>query len=221
MTDTDVGKVVRVDQSPSSGLDRFFHITERGSTVRTEIMAGVTTWLTMAYILFVNPQILGFIGIPDREPLGLAFPQVLTVTALTAGVMTIADGCGRQVPVRDGGGARPQRVRGVHARRDQRAHLPEAMGVIVVEGILITIFVLTGVRETIMNAIPMDLKRAIGIGIGAFIALIGLVNAGVVTNTGATPLSLGAELTTWPIRCSSSGSRSARRSWRGRSRGRC
>ena len=59
--------------------------------------------------------------------------------------------------------------------------------------------VLAGVREAILNAIPMDLKRAIGIGIGAFIALIGLVNAGVVTNTGATPLSLAGELTTWPI----------------------
>ena len=72
---------------------------------------------------------------------------------------------------------------------------PQAMGVIVVEGLLITVLVLTGVREAILNAIPMDLKRAIGIGIGAFIALIGLVNAGVVTNTGATPLSLAGELT--------------------------
>ena len=115
MTDTDVGRVVRVDQGPPTGLDRFFHISERGSSFRTEIMAGITTWLTMAYILFVNPQILGFIGIPDLEPLGLAFPQVLTVTALTAGVMTIAHGRGRELPVRARGRARPERVRGVHA----------------------------------------------------------------------------------------------------------
>jgi AGZA family xanthine/uracil permease-like MFS transporter len=73
------------------------------------------------------------------------------------------------------------------------------MGVIVVEGVIITILVLTGAREAVLNAIPMDLKRAIGIGIGAFIALIGLVNAGVVTNTGPTPLALADELTTWPI----------------------
>ena len=76
---------------------------------------------------------------------------------------------------------------------------PEAMGVIVAEGVLITILVLTGLREAILNAIPMDLKRAIGIGIGAFIALIGLVNAGVVTNAGPTPLSLAPELTKWTI----------------------
>jgi AGZA family xanthine/uracil permease-like MFS transporter len=76
---------------------------------------------------------------------------------------------------------------------------PEAMGVIVAEGVLITIFVLTGLREAILNAIPLDLKRAIGIGIGAFIALIGLVNAGVVTNQGPTPLALTTDLTTWPI----------------------
>ena len=76
---------------------------------------------------------------------------------------------------------------------------PQAMGVIVVEGVIITILVLTGLREAVLNAIPMDLKRAIGIGIGAFIALIGLGNAGVVTNTGPTPLGLAGELTTWPI----------------------
>jgi AGZA family xanthine/uracil permease-like MFS transporter len=74
---------------------------------------------------------------------------------------------------------------------------PEAMGVIVTEGAIITVLVLTGLREAVMDAIPMDLKRAIGIGIGAFIALIGFVNAGVVTNTGPTPLAIAPELTTW------------------------
>ncbi|HYH28337.1 MAG TPA: NCS2 family permease, partial [Actinomycetota bacterium] len=73
-----------------SGLDRYFKISERGSTVRTEVVAGFATWLTMAYILFVNPQILGFSGIADLEPLGLPFGQVLTVTALVAGIMTLA-----------------------------------------------------------------------------------------------------------------------------------
>ena len=74
----------------NGGLDRYFHISERGSTVRTELIAGVATWLTMAYILFVNPSILG--ALPDRDGVQLAFPQVLTVTALVAGVMTLAMG---------------------------------------------------------------------------------------------------------------------------------
>jgi adenine/guanine/hypoxanthine permease len=75
MADTDTGNVVRVesDSPPVGGLDRFFKISERGSTVRIEIVAGITTWLTMAYILFVNPAILGFAGIPDLQALGLPF----------------------------------------------------------------------------------------------------------------------------------------------------
>ncbi len=199
MTDTDVGRVVRVDQGPPTGLDRFFHISERGSSFRTEIMAGITTWLTMAYILFVNPQILGFIGIPDLEPLGLAFPQVLTVTALTAGVMTILMGVVANYPFALAAGLGLNAFVAFTLVATNGLTYPQAMGVIVVEGLLITVLVLTGVREMIMNAIPMDLKRAIGIGIGAFITLIGLVNAGVVTNTGPTPLSLAPELTTWPV----------------------
>src|SRR5687767_4562375 len=76
----------------ASGLDRYFRISERGSTVRTEIIAGFATWLTMAYILFVNPIVLGFVGVEALEGQGLPFTQVLTVTALTAGVMTMAMG---------------------------------------------------------------------------------------------------------------------------------
>jgi AGZA family xanthine/uracil permease-like MFS transporter len=84
---TSQGETVRVPDAPGpGGLDGYFKITERGSSIRTEVVAGVTTWLTMAYILFVNPAILGLGG--D----GLAFPAVLTVTALAAGVMTIAMG---------------------------------------------------------------------------------------------------------------------------------
>jgi adenine/guanine/hypoxanthine permease len=200
MADTHTDAVVRVDGPVApSGLDRFFHISERGSTVRVEILAGLTTWLTMAYILFVNPQILGFVGIPDLEPIGLPFNQVLTVTALTAGVMTILMGVVGKYPFALAAGLGLNAFVAFFLVASSGLSFPEAMGVIVVEGILITILVLTGVREAVLHAIPMDLKRAIGIGIGAFIALIGLVNAGVVTNTGATPLSLAPELTTWPI----------------------
>ncbi len=187
--------MARTETAPAvgSGLDRFFKISERGSTVRTEILAGVTTWLTMAYILFVNPSILGLSGA------GLAFGKVLTVTALAAGVMTIAMGVVANYPFALAAGLGLNAFVAFTLVGADKLSFPEAMGVIVAEGVLITILVLTGVREMILNAIPMDLKRAIGIGIGAFIALIGLVTAGVVTNKGATPLGLTADLTTWPI----------------------
>ena len=175
------------------GLDRFFSISARGSTPRIEVLAGVTTWLTMAYILFVNPAILGLGGN------GLPFAQVLTVTALTAGVLTILMGVVANYPFALAAGLGLNAFVAFTLVGGQNLTFPEAMGVIVAEGILITILVLTKVREQILNAIPMDLKRAIGIGIGAFIALIGLVNAGVVTNKGATPLSLAPELTRWSI----------------------
>jgi AGZA family xanthine/uracil permease-like MFS transporter len=180
-------------------LERYFKISERGSTVRTEVIAGVTTWLTMAYILFVNPQILGFVGIPDLAPLGLPFKQVLTVTALAAGAMTILMGVIANYPFALAAGLGLNAFVAFTLVVGDGLSYPQAMGVIVAEGALITIFVMTGVREAILNAIPMDLKRAIGIGIGAFIALIGFVNAGVVTTTGATPLAIAPELTTWGV----------------------
>jgi AGZA family xanthine/uracil permease-like MFS transporter len=212
MADTDTDRVVRVeDPTTASGLDRFFKISERGSTVRIELFAGVTTWLTMAYILFVNPQILGFAGIPDLEPLGLPFNQVLTVTALTAGVMTILMGLVARYPFALAAGLGLNAFVAFTLVVTNGLSFPQAMGVIVTEGLVITVLVLTGLREAIMHAIPMDLKRAIGIGIGAFIALIGFVNAGVVTNTGATPLAID-ELTTWPVLVFAVGSRSAARS---------
>ncbi len=192
-TDTDTGKVVRVDSSPPSGLDRFFKISERGSTVRIEILAGLTTWLTMAYILFVNPTILGLGG--D----GLAFPQVLTVTALAAGVMTILMGVVGNYPFALAAGLGLNAFVAFGLVAGSGLTFPQAMGVIVVEGLLITILVLTGVREAVLNAIPMDLKRAIGIGIGAFIALIGLVNAGVVSTRARRRSRSLRSSPTWPI----------------------
>ncbi|HET7235094.1 MAG TPA: NCS2 family permease [Actinomycetota bacterium] len=176
-----------------TGLDRFFKISERGSTVRTEIVAGLTTWLTMAYILFVNPAILGLGGE------GLPFAQVLTVTALAAGVMTIAMGVVANYPFALAAGLGLNAFVAFTLVGANGLSFPEAMGVIVTEGAIITVLVLTGLREAVMDAIPMDLKRAIGIGIGAFIALIGFVNAGVVVVGGGTPLALAPELTQWTI----------------------
>jgi adenine/guanine/hypoxanthine permease len=182
--------------APGGALDRFFHISERGSTVRTEIIAGVATWLTMAYILFVNPAILG--SVQDGAGTTLSFPQVLTVTALVAGVMTILMGAVANYPFAIAAGLGLNAFVAFTLVASLGLSWPEAMGVIVIEGLIITALVLTGFREAVLNAIPMDLKRAIGIGIGLFIAFIGLVNAGVVVHPeGGTPIvTLSPDLTT-------------------------
>jgi AGZA family xanthine/uracil permease-like MFS transporter len=153
-------------------LDRFFRISERGSSVRTELVAGLATWLTMAYILFVNPAILG--EVKDKAGTTLPFDQVLTVTALVAGVMTLAMGLYAKYPFALASGLGLNAFVAFTLVGSSGLTWPEAMGVIVVEGLLITLLVLTGFREAVLNAIPMDLKRAIGIGIGLFIVFIGL-----------------------------------------------
>ncbi len=184
-TDSDV---VRVGGA-SSGLDRYFKISERGSTVRTEIGAGVTTWLTMAYILFLNPAILG--AIADHEGTSLDAGQVLSVTALVAGVLTLAMGLYANYPFALAAGLGLNGFVAFGLVASFGLTWPEAMGVIVLEGVIITVLVLTNVRELIMDSIPMDLKRAIGIGIGLFIALIGLVDGGVVVKPEGSPLPVG------------------------------
>ncbi|MBW3620793.1 MAG: NCS2 family permease [Actinobacteria bacterium] len=160
-----------------SALTNYFEIDARGSSVRTEVIGGVTTFMTMAYILFVNPSILGAAG--------LEFPQVLTVTALVAGVMTILMGVVGKYPFAIAPGLGLNAVVAFTLVGAQGLTPAEAMGVIVTEGIVITILVLTGVREAVLNAIPMVLKKAIGVGIGLFIAIIGFVNAGFTVPGGA------------------------------------
>jgi adenine/guanine/hypoxanthine permease len=191
--------MAKTESSPgtTSGLDRYFRITERGSTVRTELIAGLATWLTMAYILFVNPAILGFVGIEGLQEIGLPFDQVLTVTALVAGVLTLAMGLYANYPFALAAGLGLNAFVAFGLVAGEGLSYPEAMGVIVVEGLVIAALVLTGFREAVMNAIPMDLKRAIGIGIGLFIAFIGLVNAGVVIHpeSGAPIVRIAEDLT--------------------------
>jgi len=186
------------DAPRPGGLDGFFKITERGSTMRTEILAGVTTWLTMAYILFLNPQILG--SVPDNAGTILTFPEVLTVTALAAGVMTIAMGVFGKYPFAVAAGLGLNAFVTFTLVAQLGLTWPQAMGVIVIEGLVISVLVLTGLRQMIMDAIPMDLKLAIGIGIGLFLAIIGFVNGGVVQRTATPspvpPLQINPDLTT-------------------------
>ena len=149
-------------------------------------MAGVTTFIVMSYIIFVNPQILSFAGIEGLSDIGLPFNQVLAATCLVAGVMTILMGLytNKAYAIAPGLGLNAVVAFGLVA--GEGLSFPAAMGLVVVEGIAVTILVLTGMREKIMDAIPLDLKKAIAIGIGLFIAFIGLTNAGVVVRGAGT-----------------------------------
>ena len=187
--------------SRGRGLDGYFKITERGSTVRTEVIAGLTTFMTMAYILFLNPIILS--TLPDRNGLQLSIPQVLTVTALAAAISTLAMGLYANYPFAIAAGLGLNAVVTFQLVGAYQLTWPEAMGVVVLEGIIIFILVLTKFRQAVMDAVPLPLKLAIGAGIGLFITIIGFVDAGFVTSTTipVPPLQLGTggELRGWPI----------------------
>ena len=192
-------RIAHGDDGWRSALDRYFHISERGSTMRTEVVAGFATFLTMSYILFVNPGILG--AVKDHQGTTLAFPAVLTVTALVAGCMTILMGVYGKYPFALAAGLGLNAFVAFTLVGADGLTWPQAMGVIVTEGLVISFLVLTGFREAVLNAIPMDLKRAIGIGIGLFIALIGLVNGHLVVHTPAsgTVVTMNANLRSWPV----------------------
>ena len=190
-----------VASARGGGLDGYFKITQRGSTVRTEVIAGLTTFMTMAYILFLNPIILS--SVPDRNGLTLSTEALLTVTALAAGISSIAMGAFANYPFAIAAGLGLNAVVAFQLVGGNRLTWPEAMGVVVLEGIIIFILVLTKFRQAVMDAVPLPLKQAIAVGIGLFIAIIGFVDAGFVTSTTipAPPLQLGTggELQGWPI----------------------
>jgi len=194
MSDT----AARYDGGGNSFLERRFRFSQNGTTLGRDTLAGVTTFIVMSYIIFVNPQILSFAGIEGLSDIGLPFDQVLAATCLVAGVMTILMGLytNRAYAIAPGLGINAVVAFGLVA--GEGLSFPAAMGLIVIEGIAVTILVLSGMRERIMDAIPLDLKKAIAIGIGLFIAFIGLTNAGVVVRGEGTPVDL-ARLTTWPI----------------------
>lgn len=182
-------------------LDRFFRIRERGSTVSREIRGGFATFFTMAYILVLNPIILG--SAEDKFGQQLDATQLATATALVAAVMTVIMGVGGNLPLALAAGLGINAIVAV-----QVAPLmawDDAMGLIVLEGLLICVLVLTGLREAVMHAIPQPLKQAISVGIGLFIALIGFVDAGFVTRIPdaaqtTVPVQLGTgTLTGWPM----------------------
>src|SRR3954447_11781944 len=178
-------------------LDDCCEIGARGSSIPVEVRAGAATFLTMAYILFVNPQVLG--GVADPAGLKLPFGEVLTATALVAGVTTLAMGVIGRYPFALAAGLGLNAFVAFTLVGSDHLSWPDAMGVIVAEGLIIAALVLIGFREAVINAIPHDIKLAIGIGIGLFIATIGLVNAGIVVKGEGTVVTLSDHLDRWPM----------------------
>ena len=190
-------------------LDRYFKITERGSTLNRELRGGLVTFVTIAYIIVLNPLILGSSS-PDsptakRDVLGdiLTVPQVAASTALVAGVMTLLFGLIANYPFAIAAGLGINTLLAVTIAA--QVSWPEAMGLVVVDGIIILILVATGFRTAVFNAVPPPLKAAIAVGIGLFISFVGLVDAGFVrrlpdsANT-TVPVGLGIDgsIASWP-----------------------
>lgn len=170
-------------------IDRFFQITERGSTIGAEVRGGLVTFVAMAYIVILNPIILSS-GV-DVTGAQLAFPQVAATTALTAGAMTILFGLVARLPFAFAAGLGINSFLAVAVVG--QVTWAEAMGLVVINGLLIVLLAVTGLRRLIFDAVPMALKTAITVGIGLFIAFIGFVDSGFVTATGANspPVGLG------------------------------
>ncbi len=190
---------------PKSGgaLDRYFSISERGSSIGAEIRAGVVTFFAMAYIIILNPLIIGTTADVNGTVLGV--PQVAAVTALTAGVMTIAFGLIARYPFGIAAGLGLNTLVAVTMVAGEGLTWPEAMGLVVIDGIIIVLLAVSGFRSAVFLAIPPSMKAAMGVGIGMFIAMIGLVDAGFVRRVpdaaGTTvPVGLGIDgsISSWP-----------------------
>ncbi|PSL39007.1 AGZA family xanthine/uracil permease-like MFS transporter [Labedella gwakjiensis] len=176
-------------------LDRFFEIGARGSTIATEVRGGLVSFVAMAYIVVLNPLIIGGFSADqaalDVEGGWLPATQVAAVTSLTAGVMTILFGVVARLPFALAAGLGINSFLAVNVVG--QVTWPEAMGLVVINGVIIVILASTGLRSMIFAAVPAQLKAAITVGIGLFIAFIGLVDSGFVRTSGASspPLQLG------------------------------
>ncbi|MEV1172003.1 NCS2 family permease [Nonomuraea sp. NPDC049784] len=187
-----------------NAIDRFFAISARGSTLSREVRGGLATFFTMAYIVVLNPIIIANGTDVENQVIGDGTtPNVALVaagTAFVAGVLTILMGVVGKVPFAMAAGL------GLNAfvtfNIAKVMTWEEAMGLVFLEGVIIAILVLTGLRTAVFHAIPAQLKTAISVGIGLFIALIGFVDAGFVRRVPAGPpleMGIGGNLTSWPI----------------------
>ncbi|MFE5396347.1 NCS2 family permease [Streptomyces sp. NPDC056568] len=187
---------------PQNALDRYFRISERGSTLPREIRGGLATFFAMAYIIVLNPIILG--SAKDMYGNQLDNGQLVTATALTAAFTTLLMGVIGNVPIALAAGLGVNSV--VALQLAPRMSWPDAMGMVVLAGFVVMLLVATGLRERVMNAVPYGLRKAIAIGIGLFIMLIGLVDSGFVTRmpdaaqtTVPLQLGTGGHLLGWPV----------------------
>ncbi|GLZ33450.1 MFS transporter [Lentzea sp. NBRC 105346] len=194
--------MIQLRTRQGSTLDQFFRITERGSTLGREVRGGITTFVAMSYIVLLNPLILS--ASADITGAKLSVEQVTTATALAAGVMTVLMGLVGNAPLALAAGLG---VNGIVAfQMAPEMTWAQAFGLVVLEGFCIVLMAVSGVRERIINAIPAPLKVAITVGIGLYIALVGLVSAGFVTRVpdaahSPVPVQLGVSghLHGWPI----------------------
>ncbi|MEW2587731.1 NCS2 family permease [Streptomyces virginiae] len=189
-------------REPSGGLDRYFKISERGSTVAREVRGGFATFFAMAYIIVLNPIILG--NAKDMYGHQLDGGQLVTATVLTAAFTTLLMGVIGNVPIALAAGLGVNTV--VALQLAPRMSWPDAMGMVVLAGFVVMLLVATGLRERVMNAVPLGLRKGIAIGIGLFIMLIGLVDSGFVSRIPdaahtTVPLQLGSDghLHGWPV----------------------
>ncbi|MCI3931423.1 NCS2 family permease [Streptomyces sp. AN091965] len=187
---------------PQGGLDGFFKISERGSTLAREVRGGFATFFAMAYIIVLNPIILG--SAKDMYGHQLDNKQLVTATVLTAAFTTLLMGVIGNVPIALAAGLGVNTV--VALQLAPRMSWPDAMGMVVLAGFVVMLLVATGLRERVMSAVPLGLRKGIAIGIGLFIMLIGLVDAGFVSRIPdaahtTVPLQLGGDghLNGWPV----------------------
>ncbi|KUJ53707.1 Adenine permease AdeQ [Streptomyces sp. MBT84] len=187
---------------PSGAIDRYFKVSERGSTLPREIRGGFATFFAMAYIIVLNPIILG--SAKDMYGHHLDHGQLVTATAVTAAFTTLLMGVIGNVPIALAAGLGVNTV--VALQLAPRMSWPDAMGMVVLAGFVVMLLVATGLRERVMNAVPLGLRKGIAIGIGLFIMLIGLVDSGFVTRIPdvaqtTVPLQLGGDghLNGWPV----------------------
>jgi len=165
-------------------IRRFFRIDELETTLGTEVIAGMVTFMTMAYIIFVNPHIISAAGVPRDA--------AIITTCLAAGIATLLMGLFTNYPfaLAPGMGLNAFLAFGVVV--GMKIPWQVAMGIVFLEGLIILLLVLTNFREMVMDAISINLKRAIGVGIGFFIAFIGLQSSGMVVKNQATLVTFGS-----------------------------
>ncbi|WP_198659162.1 NCS2 family permease [Nocardiopsis sp. FIRDI 009] len=185
-----------VSKAPSGPVDRFFHVTERGSNIATEIRGGLATFFAMAYIVVLNPLIIGTAEDVNGETLGI--PQVAAVTALIAAISCILMGVVSRYPFAIAAGMGLNAV--VAYGLAPLMPWSDVFLLIIIEGLVLLVLVVTGFRTAVFAAIPPGIKTAIAVGVGLFLAFIGLVNAGFVQAGEGTPVQLGdGGLNGWPI----------------------